>query len=548
MKNGKFTIKNKKVRYGSLSITLTAVIIAAVVIFNVIFTSLARKRLWYIDMTPDQIYTLSETGKNYFESTIKSANEDRTEKGEEDVKIEIIFCDEPDALNSNETQKLVYHMAQELENQFPDTIEVKWVDIIKNPSAVQKYGKPKTTSVIVTSGTEYRTLSLRNFFVFDEDSEDTPWGHKMERTYAVAIAAVTRAESPIACLTTNHGEAFYDTEMANLLVDAGYEVVLLDLATGEIPEDCRLIVTYNPQSDFLVADGVSTISEVDKLDKFLDGAHSFMIFTDADTPELPNLEEYLEEWGITYSRAVDEISTDGNAVKYPYMIKDTTRSLSTDGFTFIGEYETKGFGGSVTNSMRNNGTPKKVIFKNATAIEPSKYYELSHYHNEEESGDTTNDFYFYQYYQNGVSRSMYNVFTTSAQAQALANGKTVAEADELNKFSLMTITKEIRTIQDDNYFTQSNDSYVIACSSTEFVSQALLQSAVYGNSDLMLSTLRTVGSETVPVGLSLTPFADSTISSITTAQATQYTVALTVIPAVIMFGLGVFVIVRRKYS
>lgn len=547
MKNGKFAIKNKKVRYGSLSVTLTAVIVAAVVIFNVIFTSLAQKNLWYIDMTPDQIYTLSDAGKEYFSDVIDSANKDRTESGEEDVKIEIIFCDEPDSLNGNETQKLVYHMAQELANAFPDSIDVKWVDIIKNPSAVQKYGKPKTTSVIVTSGTEYRTLSLRNFYVFDEDSDDTPWAHKMERTYAVAISAVTRAESPIACITTNHGEAFYDTELVNLLVDAGYEISLLDLATEEIPEDCRLIVTYNPQSDFLVADGVSTISEVDKLDKFLDGAHSFMIFTDSGTPELPNLEEYLEEWGVTYARAVDEVSTDGDAVKYPYMVKDASQALSTDGFTFIGEYETKGFGGSVTNSMRDGGTPKKVIFKDATAIEPSKYYELAHYH-DEDSDSTEDDYYYYSYYQNGVSRSMYNVFTTSAQAEALANGKTVSEADELNKFSLMTITKEIRTIQDDNYFTQSNDSYVIACSSTEFVSQAMLQSAVYGNSDLMLSTLRTVGSEKVPVGLSLTPFADSTISSITTAQATQYTVALTVVPAVIMFGLGVFVIVRRKYS
>lgn len=547
MKNVRFAIKNKKVRYGSLSVAFTAVIVAVVVIFNVIFTSLAQKNLWYIDMTPDQIYTLSDSGKDYFDDVIKSANEEREQNGEEDVKIEIIFCDEPDSLNSNETQKLVYHMAQELSNAFPDTIDVQWVDIIKNPSAVQKYGKPKTTSVIVSSGTEYRLLSLRNFYVFDEDSDDTPWAHKMERTYAVAISAVTRAESPIACLTTNHGEGFYDTAMTDLLVDAGFKVGLIDLASDEIPEDCRLIVTYNPQSDFLVADGVSTISEVDKLDKFLDGAHSFMIFTDSDTPELPNLEEYLEEWGITYSRTVDEISTDGDATKYPYMVKDTSQALSTDGFTFIGEYETKGFGGSVTNSMRDGGVPKKVIFKNATAIEASKYYELAHYH-DEDSESTEDDYYYYSYYQNGVSRSMYNIFTTSSQASALANGKTVAEADELNKFSLMTITKEIRTIQDDNYFSQSNDSYVIACASTEFVSQALLQSAVYGNSDLMLSTLRTVGSEKVPVGLSLTPFADSTISSITTAQATQYTVALTVIPAVIMFGLGVFVIVRRKYS
>ena len=87
-----------------------------------------------------------------------------------------------------------------------------------------------------------------------------------------------------------------------------------------------------------------------------------------------------------------------------------------------------------------------------------------------------------------------------------------------------------------------------SCTSTDFATEKFLQSAVYGNSDLLLSTLRTVGREVVPVGLTLVPFAESRISSITTKQATQYTVVLTIVPAVIMFGLGLYVIVRRKYS
>lgn len=556
----KFNIKNRKLRYGSLTVAMTAFIIAVVVLVNVIFTSLAKKNLWYIDMTPEKLYTLTDVGRDFFGQTFDLVNKEREEKGEDPAEVEILFCDEPDALQANDTQRMVYNMALELEKTFPDTISVDWVDIVKNPSAVQGYGNPKTTSVIVKSGTEYRTLSLRNFFVFNEASDSTPWGYKMERTFAVNIAAIIQAEAPIALFTVNHGETLPDQSLMQLISDAGYKVGLADLSTGtvqmsdgtvyeKIPEDTRLIITYDPKSDFLVKDGVSEISEIEYLDKFLDKANAYMVFTDADTPVLPNLEEFLEEWGISYCRSTEEISASGETSEFNYMIKDTSQSLSTDGFTFIGEYNTKGYGGSVTSEMRAYGVPKKVIFKNASSIKPSGYFEKAHYHDEEaESGDTSTDFWYYSYYQNGVSRSFYDVFTSSAEAVAMAHGKNVAKADNLNKFNLFTLSREQRLQQDDNYNTQNNDSFVLACTSTEFATADFLQSAVYGNSDLLLSTLRTVGKEIVPVSLSISSFSDSTISSITTRQATQYTVALAVIPAVIMFVLGVVVIVRRRFS
>ncbi len=321
MKKGTPLFKNRKLRYGSLSVTLTAAIIAAVVIINVIFTHLASKHLWVIDMTSDGIYSLTEAGITYLDKTIESANDDRSEKGEDPVKVKILFCDEPDALEANELQRIVYVMAKELQNQFPDTIEVDWVDIIKNPSAVQSYGNPKTTSVIVISGTEYRTVPLTSFYVFDTIDSTEPWAYKVERTFAINIAGVTRAESPIACWTTNHGELPYDNEILSLITDAGYILQPIDLAKEDIPADCRLIVTYKPKNDFLSSkDGVSSISEVEKLDAFLGNANSYMIFTDADTPVLPNLEEYLEEWGISYARTTetDEIGQDK---VFPYMIK-----------------------------------------------------------------------------------------------------------------------------------------------------------------------------------------------------------------------------------
>ena len=96
--------------------------------------------------------------------------------------------------------------------------------------------------------------------------------------------------------------------------------------------------------------------------------------------------------------------------------------------------------------------------------------------------------------------------------------------------------------------TDADYSYVIACGSTDFISADMLQSIVYGNSDVLVSALRAVGRETIVVDLAHKPFDKTEIESLTTAQANQYTVILTVVPALVVVILGVFVVVRRKYA
>ena len=57
-----------------------------------------------------------------------------------------------------------------------------------------------------------------------------------------------------------------------------------------------------------------------------------------------------------------------------------------------------------------------------------------------------------------------------------------------------------------------------------------------------------MGKELVTVDLKHKPFASADIDTITVSQANQYTIVLTVVPAVVIFGLGIFVMIRRKYA
>ena len=125
----------------------------------------------------------------------------------------------------------------------------------------------------------------------------------------------------------------------------------------------------------------------------------------------------------------------------------------------------------------------------------------------------------------------------------MANGIRVGGA-ETEPFKLMTITRESQMVtgEDEDYAT------VMVCASTEFATGALLSSATYGNADLLLSAARGMGKEFIPVDLDLKPFASTEISGMSTEAKNRYTVLLTVIPAALVVGVGVFVLVRRKYS
>ena len=504
----------------------------------------------YVKLLDYKAYTtitgFSET-EDFVNPTKAEPFENEKELYNEDVKVKIIFCDLRDNLEANETQNMVLNTALDLQEKFPDYISVEYIDIWNNYTAIQKYKTTSystisSTNVIVESGSEFRIISLRNFYSFNSSSDETPWGYNGEKAMVSAILAVSQAESPIACVTVNHTEAFTDYELFYTLEAAGYKVQTIDLAYQEIPDDCRLVVVYNPQEDFMEADGVSEISEIEKLDRYLNGLScSLMVFVDANTPKLPNLEEYLEEWGVVINRYTNNLGETFN-----YTVKeDASVALSTDGYTFGGTYVTKGLGASLTSTLLENSYPPTVVFKNATSLGYSPLYTQSFYINYEDPEDETDEYWMGSYYSNGNERNVFDVFVTSDNAIAMANGSAVKTLDTEYKFQrLVTMTRETRMIDNENV----DYAHVMVCASTEFANEKLLGSAVYGNQDVILSAARGMGKEFVAVDLDIKPFASTEISEMTTQSKTTYTVVLAVVPAIIVIGLGVFVLVRRKYS
>ena len=501
---------------------VTAAVIAVVLAVNVLFSFVADRFMWQVDETvtkytsrPDvSMYTPTEeflsVVKLYAIPMVEEMNEKRAAEGKEPITINVKFCTERDKVYAANKLRMIQYSVLALQKEFPDAVKVEYLNIEKNPSQVQKYKATSSTNIyphqiIFEFGTEYRVCSYDYFFLTSDANSTEHWAYNGEQKIASLLLALTRAESPIAGFITNHGEKLENCQsFRNLVQRAGFDVMDIDLSKDEIPADCRLLISYDPKTDFLGLGNPAFVegdqSEIDKLDKFLDKAYSFMLFVDSETPELPVLEEYMEEWGITIARAENAEGEWDNLI-----IRDQIQKLDKDGYTPLAEYVTAGGGASITSDMRKVAYPAKVVFPNAVAISMSESYRKTHVVPDDTNG-VTEAYVYGSYYRNGVSRSFHDVFKSSVSATLEAFGKQYQVATELQRFNYMTLSIESRSVKETNYLSTQEPSYVAVFGSTEFASDTILDSAAYGNADVLTATLRHMGREVMPADLEFKAF------------------------------------------
>ena len=551
----------RRLKAGAHAAIITAAVLAAVILLNVAVAVASYRMPWQVDETTNK-YAGTEDFKNVSlytptapflqlieESAIPMVDEinaERAERDEAPIPVNIIFCDDRDRVDASTASRYILYTALHLQDQFPDHIRVSFVNVEKNPSAVQQYkitssSQIYSTNVIITFGSEFRVYGQSLFFE-SEDSE--PWAYDGEKAFARAILAVTRAEAPVAAFITNHGERVEDcTAFRELMDSAGYIVRDIDLEKNDIPEDCRLLICYDPQRDFHAFGnlGETGVSEIQKLDDYLDGAHSFMLFIDNETPVLPNLEEYMEEWGVSVARGENADGTVEN-----YHINDPVNRLDAEGYHLLGDYATVGSGASITKDMRSVAYPAKVVFPNATAIKMSSSYE-ERYETDDDTGVTA---HYGHYLRNSVTRTFSDVFTAGAEAVAEVGGETYEITTVNHPFRLMTVTGEERRVQETNLNSVDNRSFVCVFASTEVVSDDALTSPAYGNANAILATLNTLTREVVPANLMLKAFAEEDIDEdiLTATDVITPTVCLALIPAAACFIAGAVVQIKRKHK
>lgn len=495
------TASKKALRHGGVTAALTVLVVVIAILLNASVTTLAMRYGWFLNMNPASLYPVTDTCYDYLDTyVIPDAKED----------IRIIFCDDEENIRADSTLDFVLNTAEELAERYPDTVTIEYLNVWENPKIARAYGVKASTSVVVASGDAHRVCTLRDFFLFPANNSEQPVAYTGEKRFAVAMKAVVSPDAPVAYFTLNHGEATEDYALMYAITDAGYMISYLDALSFDIPEDCGLLISYNPARDFTAVDGVSGVSEIDKLDAYLAKGGKFMCFVSADTfaaGGFEHIEGYLAEWGVTFAH-----DTGAEGVEECFAIRDTAHSLTTDGYTLVGRIPSAGQGSEIMADL--NGTLRA---SNATVITVAEDFTPS-------NGD----------YVKG-NRTLMPLLRTYAGAEAWAGGRPVDRTSE--GYNLVTLTKDTAT-----------GGFVLACSSTEFATESTLQSGVYDNGPFLLTAMEAMGKGEIPIELKSQPFADETIHILTTAQARNITIALVGVPTLAVLIIGLIVLVRRKFA
>ena len=491
--------KSKHFRYGSAATAFTCAFIAVVIVFNVIFTALAGKYMWFIDMTEEEVFSLSEATRDLMSDV--------------DDEINIYFASEPDELMEgtySSLMKYVYTTALQLEAEYQN-VHVECKDVVKNRAFFEPFRSTAatnilTTSVVMESGGEVRVFGYEYFFIVDEDGE-TVWAYNGEKKFMSAILQITSAEKPIVYFTAEHGEDLDGAvPLANLFSENGYEVRSINLAKEEIDEDARIIVVNDPVYDFIGAEaGEGEVNEINQLDAFLDRFGCLMVFADPDhAGKLTNLSEFLEEWGIAFTPNT--------------YVKDPDHSMTADGLSVLGQYaEADTLGSSLYGDIvKNLSTPPKTVSRYTMPIQILW----------EDGGSLSG------------ARSVAPVLTSYESASAMQNGTSIGKG----VYNLMTVSRETRVIDSEYYF-----SYVLVSGSADFAASNYIYSNAYANADILSSTMRITGRDRTLVDIKYEVF-DDTDLEITTAQANNWTLAFVLVLPLAAAVTGLVIWVRRKHS
>jgi len=491
--------KSKKFKYGSVATAFTIAFIAIIVIFNIIFSALANKYLWYIDMTEKQVFSLSEEAINVMSDITEDVN--------------IYFASEPDMLMNGENAgmtRYIYNTALQLADKFPN-VNVECVSVAKNPGFFREFYETaateiNTTSVIVNSGKEVRIFAASAFYDYNDLTDlSTVWAYNGEKKLLGGIMQVTQSATPKVGFITQHGEDL--SALASLgfvFEDNGYEIINVNLAQDTLDEDCRILVVSDPLYDYIGEEAEDpSKNEIEKLDKFLDNYGCLLVMCSPEkVGNLKNLNGFLEEWGIRFMADTT--------------VRDMSNSMSVDGYSILADYQKDTEISNIYKSLNDLATPPKTIIRKAAPIELLW----------EKGGGLSG------------TRATYSILKSASDSEIIRDGSVVGKGS----YNVATITAEV-SIVDNEYFY----SYVMAIGSPSFASQSYLTSNAYVNEDIISACMKYTGRERVLAAIDLKPF-DTDEITITTADANQWTVIMTVLLPAIVGVLGAVVIIRRKHS
>lgn len=239
-------LKAKNTRRGAASVGVTALVIVAVILVNVIFAILSYRRAMYIDVTANRSYKLQSVTLDYIKDLDK------------DVDI-YVLANEDDLENPNSSNYTYYVQANRLLHEFEynsDHITLHYVDLVKNPTFLSKYpdvNRSESHFMLVTCGDNYTVVDPTDVFSYDTETYQQQGymvakSQHVEQSVTTAILKVTDSERVTVSVLTGQDEADMSAFASRLAMNA-YNVESVNLSGGEISDNSEFLVIYKPLAD-----------------------------------------------------------------------------------------------------------------------------------------------------------------------------------------------------------------------------------------------------------------------------------------------------------
>nr|WP_294372305.1 Gldg family protein [uncultured Ruminococcus sp.] len=337
---GKFKkfMKSRKAKHGTVAMAITALVIVMVIVLNIIIGLLVNRFPdLELDLTSNSSFALQDDTIDYVSHL------------DSDVTVYILM--EKDKFESQGTyfvqaQKMLNKMVSKSNGK----MKVKYVDLTSNPSFTSDYPNVDWQSssanniVLVESGKQYKVLTLADCFEYDEQTYNyygsySFTGTKIEQAVITAILNVTTNDKVVVDMIKGNNEQDYSS-LKTLLENNAYQVNEVSLATGDFDKDAKIAIMYAPSVDL-------DEKIVEKLSTWLsnDGKYgrSLIYVPTADMGEMPNLDDFLKEWGMSIDRG------------YVFETDETALVNASSPYAF-----TVNYGDYYTDNLKNSKIPVVV--------------------------------------------------------------------------------------------------------------------------------------------------------------------------------------------
>ena len=490
-KKSRRELKARAFRRGWFSVALVAFFLAAVILVNLIASTLVDKiPALVIDTSGSDNFELTEDTLDYL-PTLK-----------DDIEI-IVLSDEKDFKEGGEYFVQANTLFHEYENK-SDKITLKYVDLTSNPTFVSSYPDESLSAynIIVKSDKGYKYITQQDYLDVQMNYNSYQYyiaGSKVEEAVTSAILNVTLDEKPKVTFISDINDYDYKS-FKTLLDNNGFETEEVSPAMNSIPEDTEILVLYTPNAD-LDSSYVDTISEF--LDNDGEYGRELLYVPSEKFPELPNIDSLLEEWGMS----VEKGYAFENDTNYMGMV-------SYNVYLYITQYSNTTY----TANMKNSSLPFCVLEGYSMPVNILDEENVS------------------------------SLFTLSDQSQVVyrVESSDEPEYEDSPNLVLGAVSTKGSESSSDADTDNSKSSNVVVIGSSVALSETFLSSSSYGNSSYIVSMLNTlIDRENVGVTIESKSL-ESEELGITTAQIRVLSVIFVLVIPLAVLITGIVIFIKRR--